>query len=155
MIESPHGWTSVIYHSGNKKYLDKILLIGLIAGGIGRKGGQECYLSAAYPQKSMAVRDHKSWKPQSVPYVHHKWHTDTVYEIDLVKAPEMYLKVYHAFNDAVFILETFQQNQLQESVGYDQTVLCKRFSGVAPHAPAIQEHVRASGDRLLLTQTKK
>ena len=34
-------------------------------------------------------------------------------------------------------------------VGHHQTICCERPSDVAPHAPAIQTDVRASGARLL------
>ena len=54
MIEVPHGWTTVIYHSSSPQYLDKFLLTGLIAGAMGRKEGrQACYVSAAHPRKSL------------------------------------------------------------------------------------------------------
>ena len=71
MIEIPHRWTNVIYHSSSQQHLDKILLTGLIAGRTRRKEGrQACYFSAAHPQESTAVRHRKSWQPQLVPYVH-------------------------------------------------------------------------------------
>ena len=37
-IQTPHGWTYAVYHSSFQQYLDKILLIGLIARAIGKKG---------------------------------------------------------------------------------------------------------------------
>ena len=58
----------------------------LIAGGTGiKKSRRACHFSAAHP----ATPDQKSGQPQLVPYVHHKWHTDTFYDIGLVKAQEM------------------------------------------------------------------
>ena len=71
MIEIPHGWTNVTYHSASQsssqQYLDTILLNGLILGGTVRKQCRPaCYFSAAHPQKSKAVFDHKSEKPQIV-----------------------------------------------------------------------------------------
>ena len=69
------------YHSRCQQYLDKTLLNGLIAGGIGRKEGrQSSYFSAAHPQKSKAVLCHKCLKPPIVPCVHPEWHTDTTEE---------------------------------------------------------------------------
>ena len=95
MFEIPHGCTNVIYQSSSRQH-------GLIAGGIGRiDGRQACYLSDAHPQQSNEVFDQKNWKPQIVPNDHHKWQSDTTYEIDLVKAQEMELKLYHTFSYAV------------------------------------------------------
>ena len=66
-------------------------------------GPETCqhYFSASHPQKSKAALDQKSWKPQVVPSVDHKWHTDTTYEIDLVKAQNMGLQIYPPFSYAV------------------------------------------------------
>ena len=78
MIEIPNGWTNAIYHSSAQKYLDKLLLNGLIAGGTGRKEGrQACYFSAAHSQIGEAVLGQGGSGPQIVPYMHHKWYTDT------------------------------------------------------------------------------
>ena len=61
-----------------------------IVGGTERKQGRQvCYISAAHPKEGKAVLDRKSWEPQLVPYVHHKWHTDTICGTDLVKVQEM------------------------------------------------------------------
>ena len=49
----------------------------------------------------------------------------------------------------LFTSETFQQNELQESLDTIQRSLYERPPDVAPHAPAIQADVRALGDRLL------
>ena len=79
-----------------------MLLNGMTAGGMGRKEGrQACYFSAAHPEESKAVLNPKSWVPQIVLHVHHKWHTDTIYEIDLVKTQDMDLKYYQTFSYAV------------------------------------------------------
>ena len=59
VIEIPHGWRNAIYHSSFQQYVDKLLLNGRIAGGIGRKeGSQACYFSAAHPQQSKAAYRH-------------------------------------------------------------------------------------------------
>ena len=50
-------------------------------------------LGRASPAKFKAVLDQKSWQPHKVPYGHHKWHTDTDYEIDLVKAQDVGLQL--------------------------------------------------------------
>ena len=68
MIEIPHGWTNVIYHSRSQQYFDTILLTGLIAVGMGRKEGKHTF-SAPHLQKSKVVLGHKNWKPQIVLYV--------------------------------------------------------------------------------------
>ena len=148
MIEIPHGCTNVIYHPSCQQYIDKIVFIGLIAGGTGRKeGGQACYFSAAHPQQYKAVPDQKSWDSQLVPCVHHKWLTDTVYEMALVKTQEMGLTFYHTFSCVVVLVGDFQQNVLQESY--------ERPSEVAPHARAIQADVRVDGRSLDSDQQKR
>ena len=74
----------------------------LIVGGTGRKEGrQACYFSAAHPQDSKVLLCRKCWQSQLVPYVHRKWHADTIYEIDLVKAQHMCLSFYQTFIYAV------------------------------------------------------
>ena len=65
---------------------------------------------------------------------HHRWHTDTIYEIDLVNAQEMGLTFYQQFSFS----ETFQQHAEHES---SDTI---RLSCLKNH-----QDVRASGDRLL------
>ena len=69
MIGIPHGWSNVIYHSSSQ-HPEKILLNGLIAGGIDRKEGRQDVTSRPHAQKSKAVLDQKSWQLQIVPYVH-------------------------------------------------------------------------------------
>ena len=61
VIELPHGWTNVIYHSSYQHGLDKMLLNGMTAGGMGwKEGRQACYCSAAHPEESKAMLNHKS-----------------------------------------------------------------------------------------------
>ena len=40
-------------------------------------------------EKSTAVPGEKSRKPQIVPFVHQKWHTGTIFEIDLVNVQDI------------------------------------------------------------------
>ena len=121
-----------------KPSFDKIMLSGLIAGGIGRKEGkQTCYFSAAHPQNK-AVPDQKSWKPQIVPHVHHKWHTDT-----------MALKFQQTFSYAVGHFADIPAKCIARVVGQDETILYERASEGTPHAPAIQADIGASSGRLL------
>ena len=102
IVEILHGWTYSIQHSSSQPYLEKILLHGLLAGGIGsEEGRQACYCSAAHSQQSKAVLDRKSLQPHIVPDVHHKWHTDTVYETDLLKAQDMSLTFLQTFSHPV------------------------------------------------------
>ena len=54
-----------------------------------------------------------------------------------------------------FILERSQQSVLQESLGSIKRSCTKDHQRVAPHAPAIQEGFRASGDRLLDSDQKQ
>ena len=116
------AWKNVIYHSSSQQYLDKTLLNGLIARGIGRKvSRQACSFSVAHPQQSKAVLDRKSWQPLLVLYVQHKWHTDTGDEIDVVKTEDMGLPA----------------ECTTRAVGPDQMILYERPSEVAPRAPAI------------------
>ena len=113
MIEITHGWRNVIAHSSTQQHLDTILLNDLIAGGIVRRESrQACHFSAVHLQKRRAILDQKGWKPQIVPYVHHKWHADTIDDIDMVKAQDMGPEFYHSFVQFV-IWETFQQSVLQ------------------------------------------
>ena len=63
VIEIPHGWTNVIYHSNYQQYLDTFLFNGLIAGETGRKESrQACHFVSAHPQDSKAIPDRKSWE---------------------------------------------------------------------------------------------
>ena len=55
----------------------------------------------AHPRESNTEADRKNLEPQLGPYIHHKWHTDTIYEIDLVKVQDMGLKFYQIFCYAV------------------------------------------------------
>ena len=68
-------------------------------------------LSRAFARKQP---DRKSWEPQLVPCVHLKWHTDSIYEFDLVNAQEMGLPFSPVM--LLFTSETFLQNVLQESL---------------------------------------
>ena len=130
---------------------DPNLKNGLIAGGKRRKEGrQPCYFSAVHPQGRKAVPGRKGWEPQLVPCDHHKCHTDTIYEIDLVRAQEMGLT--NLSNIQVCCCSIFGDipaEYIPRFVGHDQTLLCERPSEVTPNDPAIQAHFRASGDRLL------
>ena len=146
-IKIPQGWTNVIYHTKSQQYLDTMLLNGLIAGGIGRKEGRHAWFSAAHPQESKAAPERKSWEPQLVPYFHHKWHTDTIYDIDLVKAKEMDLKCNQTFSYAVVHFGRHSSSMFCKS-RYNHTNNYERPPEVAPHALAIQADVRAPGDQL-------
>ena len=123
---------------------------GLIAEGIGREEGRRaCYFSAAHPQKSKAVPHLKNRQPQLVLSVHQKWHTDTIYEIDLINAQEMGLTYFQSFSYVVFHFGDIPAECIiARVVGYDQTILHERRSEVAPHTLARQEDFRASGGRL-------
>ena len=146
MIEMPHGWMNVIYHSSSQQYLDTFLLRGLIAEGIGRKEGtQAWYFPAAHPQKSKAVLDRKSWKPQIVPHVHHKWHTATIYEIDLVKTQQMRLQFHQTFSYSVAHVGDVPAECIARVVGHDQTIKSRTARNGNP--------TRCLTD--CLTQTKK
>ena len=59
------------------------------------------------------------------------------------------LKFNHTVSDAVDHFVHVPTECIARDVGHDQTVLLERRSKVAPHAPAIEADVRASGDRLL------
>ena len=87
--------------------------------------------------------DQKSWKPQ---IVNHKWHTDTVCEIDLVKAPEMGLTSYQIYRYDVVHFGDIPEARI---VRHDHTILYDIPAEVTPHAPAIRADVRSSGNRLL------
>ena len=120
----------------SQQFFDKLLLNGLTAAGTGRKEGrQACYFSAAHLQKSKAVLEQKSWQPQVVPCVHHKWHTAIIFEIDLVKSTR----------DGSKMLSSIQScccsNRRRSS-----SMCCKsRWT----RSEAIQADFRASGDWLL------
>ena len=85
------------------------------------------------------VFDQRSWKFQIVPYVHHKWPTDTVHEIELVKARDLGLKFHQTFSYAVVHFGDIPAECVARVVGHDQTdsyesaleVACKRTSSVA------------------------
>ena len=84
---------------------------------------------------------------RSLLHVYHKWHTDTISDIDLVKAQEMCQHIPPNIHLCwCSFLETFQQNELQESLYTMKRSCAKRPSEVAPHAPALEEYFRASGD---------
>ena len=149
MSETPHGRTNVIDQSSSQQYLDQILLHGLIAGRIGRKEGiQACYFSAALPQESNAVLDQKSWQPRSrVPsttrgmstrFMNMFWSKHKTW----VKHSTTYSIMLVHFGD-------IPTECIARVVGHEQTILHEGPSDVAPHAPAIQADVRASGGRLL------
>ena len=140
----------VVYHSFSQQYLAKTTLNGLIAGGTGRKEGrQACCFPAAHPQESKGAPDRRSWEPQFVPYEHHKWHTNTIYGIDLVKAQEMGLKCFQSFSYAVVHFGDIPAPCMARVVGPDQTIVFERPSVVTPNAPAIRAVFRAWGGRLL------
>ena len=128
----------------------QIRLNGLIAGATVRKEGRQArYFSAAHPQESKAVPDRKIWEPQLVPYVHHKWHTDTSYESDSVKAHSMSLKFYQTFSYVVVPFGDIPVECLTKVVGHDQPVLFEKPFEVTQNDRVIREDSRASGDRLL------
>ena len=111
--------------------------------------------------KAMRYLDQKSWKPQIVAYVHHKWHTDTIYETDV--AQEMGLQVDQTVSCVVVHFGDVPAERISRVVGHDQTRLCERPSEVTLNAPAIQDF-RALGarrldqgqqQRLVLIRTKK
>ena len=57
MFETPRGWANVICHASSQQYLDKILLHGLIAGGIGQERRQTSMLlfGRAFPEKQGSI----------------------------------------------------------------------------------------------------
>ena len=137
VIQFSHGWTNVIYHSSSQQYLAQILLTDLIVRGMNRKAGrQACYFSAAHPQQSRAVPSQRSWKPQIVLHVQHKWHTDTFYEIDLVKAQELGLQFYQTFSCAVVDFGDIPAEGIARVVGHDQTILYERPSEFTQNRPS-------------------
>ena len=149
MIEIPHGRTDVIYHSSSLQYLDTNMLNALTAGGRGRKEGRQAsYFSAAHLQESKAVPDRKSWQPLIIPYVHHKWHIDAIFETDLVNAQSM-SKILSNIQLRGCSLRRHSSRGIARVVGHDGRILYDRSSQVAPHAQAIQKQFWASGDRLL------
>ena len=124
IIETPQGRTHAIYHSSSQQYLDKMLLNGLIAGGMGRiDGRQACYFSAALSRESKAVPGQKSCEPLLVPYVDHKWHTHTVYATDLVKALEMGQTVYRTSSYAALHFGDIAAECIARVVGHEQIFL--------------------------------
>ena len=140
-------------HDRNTVWMDEcnlsIKFPAVLRQGIGRKEGRRaCYFLAVQPQKSKAALDQKSWQPHIVPHLHHKWHTDTICEIDLVKAQDMCLKFYHTFSFAVVHFGDVPAECIERVVGHDRTILYERPSEVAPHERAIQEDFGASGGRL-------
>ena len=62
---------------------------------------QAWYFSASHPNERKVLPDRKSWQPQLVLTFTTKWHTDNIYEIDLVKAQDMDLQFYQTFSYAV------------------------------------------------------
>ena len=85
-----------------------------------------------------------------VPYVHHKWDADMIYELGLVRAQDMGLKLYQTFSSAVVHVGGVPAECNAKVVGHDYTILYERPE-VAPHTPAILAEFRASGDRWLDT----
>ena len=77
-------------------------------------------------------------------YVHHKWHTDTVCETDLVRAEDMGQKFYQPFSYVVVQFGDVPAVCIARIVGHDQAILHERPSEVAPHAPAMQADFRVS-----------
>ena len=123
------------------------MLSGVIARGRGRtEGRQACHFSVTHPLKSKTEFGQKSSQPHFIPYIHHSWHTDTIYETDVVKAQDM---GYQTFSDAAFHFRDVPAQCMARVVGHDQTILYERPSEVAPHAPAIQADFSASGYWLL------
>ena len=82
-------------------------------------------LLSCVSSKSKAVPGRTSWQPQIVPYVHHEWHTDTVYEIDLVKAQDMSSDFHRTFSYAVVHFGNMSAECFARVVTHDQTVLCE------------------------------
>ena len=65
MVEVPHGWTNVMYHSSSKQYFANMLLHGLTAGGIRRnEDRRSCYCLP----KSNAVTTDRSLRSSQVAY---------------------------------------------------------------------------------------
>ena len=83
-------------------------------------------LSRASPVKRRQHFHQKSWQPQIVPHVHHKWHTDIVYEIGLVKEQKMVLKFFHDFSCAVVHFGDIPAECIARVVGHDQTIMYER-----------------------------
>ena len=77
-----------------------------------RRNRQTSMLLLSRASASKVVPDRKSWEPQLVPNVHHKWHTDITNETDLVKAQEND-KSYSIKLSGMFLF-TFQPNTKQE-----------------------------------------
>ena len=105
-------------------------------------------LSHASSDKQDSTRS-ESWQPQLAPYVHHEWHTDTIYENDQVKAQKMGLQFSHTFSYGVVHFGDIPAERVTRVVAHDQTILYQRPSDVISHAPAIQHDFRASVDQLL------
>ena len=61
------------------------------------------------------------------------WHTNTIYDIDLVTAHDMGLKIYQTFSDAVVHFGDVPAECITRVVGHNETILCERQSEVAPH----------------------
>ena len=119
---------------------------------LGQKADKHVSPSAAHPQRSTAVFDQKSWKPQIVPYVHHKWRTATNYEFDLVNAQHMDFKFYQTFSYAVCCLPRRYPSRMHCKscrTMITQSFLCERPSAVTQNDPAIESDFRASCDRML------
>ena len=69
------------------------------------------------------VPNQDNWQPQLVSYVHHKWHTDTICEIDLVKPQEMSLKSFHTVSYVVVHFGDIPAECIARVVAHDQTFL--------------------------------
>ena len=146
MIERPRGWRDVIFTIRSQEFIDQVPLNGLLAGGTrGKEGTHACYYAAAYSQKNKAGPDLKS----SQPHAHHKWHTDQVCKTDQVKAQEMGPNFFQTFSCAAVHCGDIPEKCIARVVVHGQTIFYERQLEVAPHAPAVQADVRASGERLL------
>ena len=115
-------------------------------GGPGRKESiQARYFSAAHPQQSKAVLDQKRWQPQIVPYVHHKWHADTVWS----KHTEGSKFISTTSVMLLVTSKTIQQNALQDQLGTIKGSCTKDRQKSRRTHQENQADFCASGDRLL------
>ena len=69
----------------------------------------------------------KTWSHSSVLTFTHKWHTDTIYEIDLVKVQDMGLKFYQIFSYAVVHFGDVPAECIARVVAYDENDLNGNF----------------------------
>ena len=81
----------------------------------------------AHPRESNTEADRKNLEPQLGPYIHHKWHTDTIYEIDLVKVQDMGLKFYQIFSYAVVHFGDVPAECIARVVAYDENDFERKF----------------------------